>query len=248
MLITKSLQQWKRGQMRSEIVKFSARKDLLDAFPNPAPSNKFLPNYFAKLKPQSNNHPSSGTVKRCVPFLDALSMGYIIPLWCDVFVIAENGNLQIDFPEDLPMQSSLSPHGMEQVKDHPLSKKPYGNIPVKWHNPWNIETPNGWSVLITSPLNHLETRFKILDGVIDTDTYHNQINFPFIWTGGDGEFLIPRGTPLVQVIPFKRAKTNCVILEEDHSRSQSVTSKLNSVMRHGYRNFFWHKMRGNHEV
>jgi hypothetical protein len=240
----KFLQQWKHGLMPLETVKFSARKDLLDAFPNPSASNKFLPNYFAKLKPQSTNHPSSGTVKRCVPFLDALSMGYIIPLWCDVFVIASNGELKIDFPDNLPMESSLSPHGMEQVKDHPLSKKPYGNIPLKWHNPWTIETPRGWSVLITSPLNHLETRFKILDGVIDTDTYHNQINFPFIWTGNDGEFLIPRGTPLVQVIPFKRANTNCVIEEEDVNRQTSIKSRLGSVMRNAYRNFFWHKMRG----
>lgn len=228
--------------MRSETVKFSTRKDLLDAFPNPAPSNKFLPDYFAKLKPQSDNHPSNGTAKRCVPFLDALSMGYVIPLWCDVFVVAANGDLKIDFPSNFPMESSLSPHGIKQVKDHPLSKKPYGDIPLKWHNPWTIETPKSWSVLITSPLNHLEPRFKILDGVVDTDTYYNEINFPFIWTGGDGEFLIKRGTPLVQVIPFKRIKTNCVIEEEDYSKMKSVKSKLGSVMRHGYRNFFWHKM------
>ena len=176
-----------------------------------------------------------------MPFLDALTHGYIIPLWSDVYVRASNGDLTIEFPENLPMDSSLSPHGYVQVKNHPLSNDPYGNIPVKWHNPWGVKTPKGWSCLFTSPLNHLETRFKILDGVVDTDTYYNQVNFPFIWTGGDGEFYLPRGMPLVQVIPFKRTETKCSVVVQDDTKMASTSAKLGSVLRNGYRRFFWHK-------
>lgn len=183
----------------------------------------------------------SGTVKRCVPFLDALTHGYIIPLWSDVYVRAYNGDLTIEFPESLPMDSSLSPHGYAQVKDHPLSNEPYGNIPVKWHNPWGVETPKGWSCLFTAPFNHLETRFKILDGIVDTDTYYNQVNFPFIWTGGEGEFFIPRGTPLVQVIPFKRTETDCDVVVQDRRKHAKVNAQTGTLMRNIYRNLFWHK-------
>ena len=42
-------------------------------------------------------------------------------------------------------------------------------------------------------------------GVVDTDTYTALIHLPFFATGPDGVHVIERGTPLVQVIPFRRA-------------------------------------------
>lgn len=231
---------WKRRVATSEI-KFFATEEQLSAFPHPRPAQKILPEYFARMKPQSSAHPKSGTVKRCVPFLEAASAGFIIPLWADCLVTARDNNLHIEFSENLPMETSLSPHGFEQIRGHPLEKKPYGNIPVKWHNPWGIETAKGWSVLITSPLNHLEARFKILDGVVDTDTYYNQVNFPFLWTGGDGEFFIKRGTPLAQVIPFQRTDCHHSVVVEDTIRRKKTNAMLGTLMRHGYRSLFWHK-------
>ena len=64
----------------------------------------------------------------------------------------------------------------------------------------------------------MEKRFKVLDGVVDTDTYYNNINFPFIWTGGSGEFVIPKGTPLVQVIPFRRESSEFSVGAIDKGR------------------------------
>lgn len=222
-------------------VEFFADQTHIDAFPNPQPASKFIPDFFKRLKPQVDAHPSSGTVKRCVPFLDTLTHGYIIPLWSDVYIRANNGEITIDFPENLPMSSSLSPHGYTQIENHPLSDQPYGNLPMKWHNPWGVKTPKGWSCLFTSPLNHLETRFKVLDGIVDTDTYYSKVNFPFIWTGGDGEFFIPRGTPLVQVIPYKRYNTSCVIVKQDEQKLASTRGKLGTKLRNAYRTLFWHK-------
>ena len=224
-------------------IKFSTEKHLLGAIPNPVRANKKLPEYFKAITPQSNAHPESGTVKRCVPFLEAASAGYIIPLWADVFVTARHGDLTIDFPSNLMMESSLSPHGSVQIKNHPLEKTPYGSIPLKFHNPWVIETSPNISCLFTAPLNHMETRFKILDGVVDTDTYYNNVNFPFLWVGGDGEFFIPQGTPLVQVIPFVRTdfSVSCDVVDTD--RRTKTKTALTSVMRDGYKDKFHHKRR-----
>jgi hypothetical protein len=224
-------------------VKFFAEERQLEAFPHPEPANRFFPNYFAKLKPQLGSHPKDGTVKRCVPFLEALSFGYVIPLWADVYVQAERGGIKIDFPENMPMGSSLSPHGAQQINDHPLSETEHGNLPLKWHNPWGIQTDSGYSVLITGCLNHMEKRFKILDGVVDTDVYYNQINFPFIWTGGSGEFFIPKGTPLAQVIPFKRTEYSLEVCEVDGKAQSAVLATLGTHLRNGYKENYWHKKR-----
>ena len=47
----------------------------------------------------------------------------------------------------------------------------------------------------------------MLSGVVDTDTYQSLINFPFFATAADGVYALERGTPLVQVIPFRRDTT-----------------------------------------
>ena len=61
--------------------------------PLPEPSSKFLPEWYKNL-PKNQVHPQiglniDGTAKKCVPILDALSQGYIIPFPCDIMVFHE---------------------------------------------------------------------------------------------------------------------------------------------------------------
>ena len=46
---------------------------------------------------------------------------------------------------------------------------------------------------------------EVFSGVVDTDRYPSPVNFPFVPIGADGVHILPKGTPLVQVIPFARA-------------------------------------------
>ena len=45
----------------------------------------------------------------------------------------------------------------------------------------------------------------MLSGLVDTDSYRSPVNFPFVATAPDGVYTLKKGTPLVQVIPFRRA-------------------------------------------
>jgi hypothetical protein len=220
-------------------INFYCDSHLLGVIPGPCAAIKAAPDYFRNVKPQADNHPSSSTVKRCVPFLEALSAGFIIPLWCDVYVLARNGELSIDFPPNFPQSATLGSHSPTQIPKHPLANKPYGNLPMKWVNPWVVETEPGVSCIFISPLNHMETRFKLLDGVVDTDTYYNHVNLPFLWTGGDGEFFIRKGTPLVQVIPFRREEQSFELLAMDSERRLNTQSVLGTKLKNKYRDSFW---------
>lgn len=222
------------------MIRFETDKNLLGAIPSPLVALKAAPDYFKKIKPQIGSNPESGTVKRCVPFLDALSSGYVIPLWADMFVTANNGEITINFPSNYAGGETLSEHSYAQIEGHPLASKAYGQLALKFINPWIVSTDDGVSCLFTSPLNHMETRFKILDGVVDTDTYYNNVNFPFLWTGGDGEFFIPRGTPLVQVIPFRREEHEASFGVIDVDRRAIVASTLGTRMKNAYREEYWH--------
>jgi hypothetical protein len=57
------------------------------------------------------------------------------------------------------------------------------------------------------PLNNPDDRFEIIAGIVDTDKWDLEVNFPFVINGDKYETLtttIKRGTPFAQVIPFKR--------------------------------------------
>lgn len=220
-------------------VTFSCEKHMAGVIPAPVKSLRMAPEYFRKVKPQVDNNPYNGTVKRCVPFLDALSAGFIISLWADMYVFAKDGEIRIDFPPDFPQPHTLGDHPSAQIPNHPLSRKRYGNIQLKFVNPWVVKTEPGVSCLFTAPLNHLETRFKILDGIVDTDTYYNNVNFPFIWTGGDGEFFFCKGTPLVQVIPFRREEHELEVSVIDSDHLDQVKGILGTKLKNGYRDEFW---------
>ena len=227
-------------------VKFCIRKDFMGVFPDPVPARKVLPDFFSRMPPLTNKSDRlTPTVKKCVPFLDALSIGYIIPLWLDMNVSITGSEYNITFPKNCPWPNPLGTHSQEQLNGHPRNKDIMGDVNLKLNNPWIIETPKGYSCLFTSPLNHLEKRFKVLDAIVDTDKYYNPINFPFLWTGGLGDFFIPKGTPFMHVIPFKRETASFSVVEQNEKKKETFSKKLSTVFLDGYRTLSWHKSKEN---
>ena len=186
------------------IIEFLCAPEDMGVIAEPVPAKDALPEWFKRLAPVDKQHVSTTdnglTVKRCMPFLDAMMTGWIIPLAATVRLeITDQGktvNTGWDF--DRTMTSN---HHAYQVAGHPLQPRP----PCKFHNYWNIRTPKGWSCLFIQPMNRPNGVFDIAAGVVDTDEYTSLINFPFFAVGEDGLYTLEKGTPLVQVIPFKRA-------------------------------------------
>ena len=108
----------------------------------------------------------------------------------------------------------------------------------KWNNTWGITTPPGYSCLFISPL-HRETPIIALPGIVDTDTYSAPVNFPFVLRDPKMDGLIPAGTPIIQVIPFKRDSWSMEIgKEEDLVVQAKTTNKLRSVFFDSYKRQF----------
>jgi len=90
-------------------------------------------------------------------------------------------------------------------------------------------------------MNRLEERWKIIEGVVDTDNYINTINFPFILKKRDKQFLIKKGEPMVQVIPFKRESWKMwsgFYMEKRHGKTLNI---LSSEWVDKYKQMFWSK-------
>lgn len=205
----------------------------------PKPASKLVPDwyknmesYVGKEKKPMGDASTSATIKRCMPVLDAITAGYIIESPADVWVSKKDERQWFEWSDF----GLISFHPIEQAPEHPARKPfPY----PKWNNPWSITTPKGYSTLFVQPM-HRESVFTILPGVVDTDTYSAPVNFPFVINDPNFEGLIPKGTPIVQVIPFKRDSWNMEIgTKEDFDRQNKINKKLQSKFFDRYKSMFW---------
>jgi len=169
----------------------------------PVPAKMHMPDWFRRLPavdPAVQSASNNGlTVKRCMPFLDAMTLGFILPLAATVRLDIRNDGRDVDAGWEFD-KVMVSNHGTYQIAGHPHAGRP----PMKFHNYWTVRTPPGWSCLFVQPLNRSPLPVEIIAGVVDTDSYGSLINFPFFATGADGVHTLEKGTPLVQVIPFRR--------------------------------------------
>jgi hypothetical protein len=188
---------------RAPSIKFLCDPADKDVIAPPVPAKTYLPDWFRKLpavdETKHGMNDTGLTIKRCMPFLDAMTTGWIIPLAATVRMEIRNNGAEVATGWEFD-RVMVSNHAMHQVKGNPWGHRP----PNKFHNYWTIITPPGWSCLFINPLNRPNGLFEVIAGIVDTDSYPALINFPFFATGPDGLHVIEKGTPLVQVIPFRR--------------------------------------------
>jgi len=242
-------------------IKFKIPKLLLDTLKDvyPVPATKTVPKWYKDLEHTTKER----TAKGCLPFMDALTAGYILKLTYDLEVnhgvvnkdgkrISETraGNPHREDPYLLSKHRAEVPpnhvegHHPRQIKGSPLLKKNGHDtaLLLKFKNPFRIFTPPGYSTLFVSPLNNPDDRFQIVSGVVDTDEWHDEINFPFIVNGDKYkvlETIITKGTPIAQCIPFKRDDWESKVEELIPYENEKT---IHSMMLHTwkyYRNKFW---------
>jgi hypothetical protein len=202
----------------------------------PQPAIKFIPDWYKKMEhsfPKEKNPDSLRTIKKCIPVLDAITSGYIIVSPCDVYVSIKDG--EPNYNSAIP--NLINFHPRKQGYLHPSAND--FEFP-KWSNPWAIKTPKGYSCLFVPPMHNPNKWFTILEGVVDTDTYSASVNFPFVLKNPTEEFMIPAGTPIAQVVPFKRDEWKSEI-SKDISGPDEVTRYLKSKLFDRYKHLFWNK-------
>ena len=211
----------------------------------PQPSKSALPEWYKKIpsytpdgKKPTVDGVTSATVKKCIPVFDAITSGYIITTYTDVYVRLVDGSPFYTWSSFEP----ITFHSTTQAEIHPAHN---GFSYPKWMNSWGIKTPKGYSTLVVQPF-HRESNFTILPGIVDTDTYTSPINFPFVLNNPYWEGMIPAGTPVAQVIPFKRDSWkfglgNTQDLIEQNKSTMNIRSKFFDA----YKTMYWNKKEHN---
>ncbi len=234
--------QFRKNEMTN--IKFTDTFGVSEEY-QPKPASHFIPDWYKDLnsyigekKVPNGTALTPGTIKRCMPVFDAISAGYIIVSPADIYVSQkEDEEGKISAYYEWANYGLIEFHPVEQAPSHP-DRNEHIAYP-KWLNPWAITTPPGYSVLFVQPL-HRKSVFTIMPGIVDTDTYNAAVNFPFVLNEPNKfEGLIPAGTPIAQVIPFKREFWEMSIgVEADLVKNNKIGTKLRSKFFDSYKTQF----------
>jgi len=190
------------------------QKDAFEFF-RPVAAKDYQPEWWKKEKVKVDHRGRiAQTIRSCPAMQDWLTMGYYIVATQDIPI--RNG-LDWNFPDN---SEKFSTEKTSQLfsQSHPASQMldsiEYmgSDGPVKdafkISSPWNMITPKDYSVLFLDPFLFQNKYFACWQGVIDTDSFNvNLDNAQIIfYPKCDHSFIIPAGTPICQVFPFKREK------------------------------------------
>jgi hypothetical protein len=190
-------------------LRFRCPRGLEHVLPRPIPAVAGLPDWFKAL-PQKAFNPTLGgeshTIKKCPPFLDAMTYGFLIPLASDLEVRDGEFSWNFELPEGFVSDSSFAPidfHDPSQIAGTPFLDD--DRFIIKFRNFWTIQAPQGYSLLFTHPVNRGDLPFTTLTGLVDCDAfYHNAVHFPARWHDAQFSGVLPKGTPVAQCLPVKR--------------------------------------------
>jgi hypothetical protein len=227
-----------------EIIFTPENKDVLARFISPRPASEFVPQWYKDQSGWStdsmtvgDNGLTNSTIKKCMPVFDDMTAGYIICLSSDIFISLDDaGNPRMDWSiTNCP--SFISTHSPQQISTLPVADE-YCPLPFKFKNSYRVITPAGYSCLFRQPMwLNPAVPFFCFSGIVDTDEHPVPVEFPFLikksFTG-----VIEAGTPIMQVIPFKREEWISRIEGEDNNMGRLEYDKTTVKWSNRYKNNF----------
>ena len=180
----------------------------------PVLAKNLLPDWWKKMKVnQAIRGKFVQTIRACPAMHDWTKSGWYIVSNRDMRVLVgadhESANSTNYITGDTKKGNYNSPSHPSEQMDNAFEYLG-GDNPVrdafKMRSAWNIKTPPGYSCFYLDPFLHQNKFFSTWHGIIDTDTFNtNYDNSQIIfYPKVEHSFTIPAGTPLVQIIPFKR--------------------------------------------
>lgn len=176
------------------------------------------------------------STKMCMPFLDATTAGYMYVLEDDLLVtLDENGKPSLSWQGEV-MLVDKRPIIDIVVPDncHPIH---YG-----WRMNWYYETPPGYSVLITHPMNRYDLPFYVQSGIVESDIWGLPVFIAF-FLKRNFQGVIPKGTPIMQIIPFKRDNWESEVVDsfEERDRHELMAENRRSMLYGYYKKTAWRR-------
>ena len=162
--------------------------------------------------------------------------GYIIPAWDDIHIKANRAGtlakMEKAYTQPLAPMSAKVVQGVA-----PLAH----GMPLhvcKLNTPWSVTTCPGWSAMVLPASYHSPFLgdLHVYGGINDYEDFHT-LNFIFSPLR-ECEVFIPAGTPLLQVIPYRREAVGAVTGPSSQHDRDVYSFSFPTRVRGAYRQFF----------
>jgi hypothetical protein len=130
-------------------------------------------------------------------------------------------------------------HAKEQYDTMPVNLQIHHKDLLRIFPFWAVGTPKGYSSIFLQPAYSDHSPLTALQAIVDTDTFITDGHLSF-WVEKDFKGVIKQGTPLIQVIPFKREawQKELVPVSESESLFHKQRLLVRSMFMNGYKNLF----------
>ena len=213
----------------------------IEVYPDIITSAKnHIPNWYKKIPKWKNNEIFSidegfqKTLKNCIPFSDSFTVGYMLVLPNDLYVKNNNGTPYLTWN-----RAEFPPGWRKEVTN--LNLVPYEHYPIEyiWHTGVSQTIPIGYSLLFTHPLNRHDLPFTTLSAIIDGGLIMSGYgDIPF-YIKKNFEGIIPQGTPIAQIIPFRQENWQSKKTKGLIKKGQEHYDKSSSLVYGWYKKTFW---------
>ena len=227
----------KWGFKKEPTIRFVARRGAPNVSPITAvhPASHYRPDWLAR---QRDTHQPNERFQNCPGMQDWMHCGYIIPAHTDIRIKANMAGTVIDFAVEVPPSDRPSRMSYKLVEG--LAKVDSTVKPEVWKVPvpWAVFTKTGYSAHVMPATYHspFHRDLFMYPGIVDFDSFFT-INW-VITPLRECEVIIPAGTPLLQVIPFKREPVTAVCRKATENEMDHHLFGYPTKIRAAYRKFF----------
>ena len=217
-------------------------ESLIDAYPNIIePAKNHIPEWYKKIPKWKNNEVFNiktgfgHSVKQCVPFLESLTIGYMLLLPNDIYVKDNNGVPYVTWNQE----TEFPPKWRAEPSDQNFIPAGHHGLEYTWQSAVVNTIPVGYTLIFTHPLNRHDLPFTTLTGIVDGGfVMSGRGNLPFyIKKGFEG--IIPKGTPIAQLIPFRQQNWSSKIQKGLSEIAKVNHNKSITVINGWYKKTFW---------
>jgi hypothetical protein len=199
----------------TKVIRFLPHNEIVPAYQEPpVPAVEKIPEWYKKLSRYVNNTDKPikahgmKDLKTCHPFRDSFLTGYLLLTAVDIEIrVSADNDVNVFWNPDLIVNPVEKRGSVLDIKNqgHGMAI-PHGCRPemFAWKGTYGWETDLAYSVIVTHPMNRYDLPFVTTTAVMEPHGMASSGgNIPFFIADGF-EGIIPKGTPIAQIIPFKR--------------------------------------------
>jgi len=214
----------------------------------PVPASKMQPDWWKKSKVHTvDKGQVSISLRACPAMHDWLSTGYYIAtnrdIHCiyreddtagggwDTWVLPDGENYENSYSSPSHSKHQLMEDNFSFLRGDGSTEQPYDAF--KFKVPWCVATPPGYSSLYLDPFLHQNKYFRAWQGTMDTDMFNRMDDNTqvIVYPLHNKSFVITKGTPILQIVPYRREQWTASYINMDGSayigENSHITSSYN---------------------